>query len=555
MTRWSRSQLVTVAGIAAVSLVFGILAYHRRWLADDGLIYVRIVDQIRAGNGPVFNVLERVEGNTSALWPWLLAAVGGVTRMSSALAALVVGWLCAVGAVVVAMDACRRWQRARGVTCPLVPVAILVPLGVFAFWDYSTSGLESPLSLLWLAGAFWYLVALRGPDVRERTELVAAFVIGLGPLVRPDLGLPSAVFLVAGWLLLRPTRRRTLALLAAAAALPLAYEIFRAGYYGMLVPNPALTKSATQSAWSRGGFYLLDVVRVYRMWWLVPIGLALAAYYRRRLTGRDGILVAAPVVSGALLALYVVRVGGDFMHARMLLPSAFLVFMPAALLPLQRVTAIAAGLVALWAVITVVRLSDGRPRSRIGDERRGYTRLTQSEHPTDPEQFVRAVMDPALRDHVVREHQLMTENGQVLPKAPHVRGGVLIAGRLGTSGIAAGLGNHVVDTLGLVHPIGSRITMTEPEARPGHQKALPWSWIMAEFGDVPTESLAAMQLTAEDVRAARRALDCGEIAELRAAVREPLTAGRFWDNLVGSVRRTRLVIPANPRDAERRFCP
>jgi arabinofuranosyltransferase len=58
-----------------------------------------------------------------------------------------------------------------------------------------------------------------------------------------------------------------------------------------------------------------------------------------------------------------------------------------------------------------------------------------------------------------------------------------------------------------------------------------------------------------DVAAARRALGCGAIAELRASVREPLTLRRFWDNLVGSVARTRLVIPGDPHAAEARFCP
>jgi arabinofuranosyltransferase len=552
MPRWSRSQLVTGAALAAVTLVFGILAFERRWLADDGLIVVRIVRQILAGNGPVFNVLERVEGNTSALWPWLLAALSLVTRASVAAVTVVTGWLCAVGALALAMDAVRRWHRARGSTAPLVPLGALVPLGVFAFWDYATSGLESSLCLLWIAACWWLLVQLRGPATRRR-EVAAAIVLGLGPLVRPDFALISAVFLAAAWLLVRPTRRRTVALVLAAAALPLAYEVFRAGYYGMLVPNPALTKSAAASEWSRGAAYLLDFIRPYKMWRVVPVFVAVAVVYRRRLAGRDAILALAPVAAAAVLAVYVVRVGGDFMHGRMMLPVCFLALAPVMLVPLDRRTGVASVLVAVWAVLAAVHLADGKKHTRADDERLGYVHFTRDAHPTDPDVYVRAAFDTNRLAIALVTQQLFTEGGVMLPKHPDVPGAIIVAGRLGASGAAAPLNAHVVDTLGLVHPLGSRITVTEPHERPGHQKPLPWAWIVAEYVS-PSVTPSPFDTSPDDVAAARHAITCGELAELYAAVREPLTARRFWDNLVGAVRRTRLVIPANPRDAERALC-
>jgi arabinofuranosyltransferase len=85
----------------------------------------------------------------------------------------------------------------------------------------------------------------------------------------------------------------------------------------------------------------------------------------------------------------------------------------------------------------------------------------------------------------------------------------------------------------------------------GHEKPLPWSWVIADFA---APSAAPFGATAEQIAAARRALQCGELAELLASVREPMSAGRFWDNLTGSIARTRLVIPADPIEAERKFC-
>src|SRR5664280_1188143 len=138
---------VTVASIVGVALVFAALAWHRRWISDDGLIFVRVVRNILAGHGPVFNAFERTEANTSALWPWLLALFGGITRMNLSHVAVGLGLVFSVAGMVLAMDGARRWLGSRGA---LVPASILIPLALFPFWDYATSGLETGLTTLWL---------------------------------------------------------------------------------------------------------------------------------------------------------------------------------------------------------------------------------------------------------------------------------------------------------------------------------------------------------------------------------------------------------------------
>ena len=58
----------------------------------------------------------------------------------------------------------------------------------------------------------------------------------------------------------------------------------------------------------------------------------------------------------------------------------------------------------------------------------------------------------------------------------------------------------------------------------------------------------------DDIAAARRALRCGDLAELVDATEQPLDAGRAWSNLTGAIGRTRLVVPRDPHEAERAFC-
>ena len=56
--RWSGTAFW--AGVAVVVAIFFAGAWQRRWIADDGLIVLRTVRNLIAGNGPVFNAGERV---------------------------------------------------------------------------------------------------------------------------------------------------------------------------------------------------------------------------------------------------------------------------------------------------------------------------------------------------------------------------------------------------------------------------------------------------------------------------------------------------------------
>ena len=61
----SLSRHVFPTGIAVSVALFLYGAWERRWIADDGLIVLRTVRNLLAGNGPVFNAGERVETNTA----------------------------------------------------------------------------------------------------------------------------------------------------------------------------------------------------------------------------------------------------------------------------------------------------------------------------------------------------------------------------------------------------------------------------------------------------------------------------------------------------------
>ncbi|MGP3975581.1 hypothetical protein ACTWQF_16535 [Streptomyces sp. 8N114] len=578
--RWNA---LAVAACGATVLVLG---YRHRWTNDDALIYTRAVRQILAGNGPVYNVGERVETSTGTLWQWLLAAGSTLPGVDDPLRlAVALGLLLTVAGFLLALDGTRRMIRLRRPAGALLPAGVLVLLPLTATWDYATSGLETGLSFGYLGGCWWLLVRARaatGPGAAPgrapasgRALPATAFALGLGPLVRPDLALVSAVFLAALWLIVRPGLRATLGWAGAALALPLAYEIFRAGYYGVLVPLPAIAKEASRTQWEYGWGYLLNTFDPYVLW--VPLGLlaafggcaalARARYARSRPSGRvrtaNAALVGAPVVAGLLSAFFIVRIGGDFMHGRMVLPALFLVLLPSFLLPFGRAAAAVVSAVGVWSLVCLLAL---RPPYESPDDRRiifdshtvyqealGATHpVSQHAHTTAPRDFAE-VARRAVRDG---KHMLVLRLSDstfpLVPLAPRVKAPVGGAeARLGLAGAVLPLDGLAVDLLGLGNPLGAH---TEPvdHTKAGHEKPLDRAWIVAELTEPGTPVPDGVD--PRHVRAARHALTCGPLPDLLASTRAPLTPSRFLANLHGAWARTHLRIPANPVEAERRLC-
>jgi len=113
----------------------------------------------------------------------------------------------AVAAFAVAGKATRVLHR--GEDGFVVPVGLMLVAAVAVVWDFSTSGLEMGLVWLWLAGAWYVLVSVaRTQEIGTRTRLWFGVVLGLAPLVRPDLTLMLVFMLGAWFVLVRPRRHR-----------------------------------------------------------------------------------------------------------------------------------------------------------------------------------------------------------------------------------------------------------------------------------------------------------------------------------------------------------
>ena len=580
--------------VAVVSTLWFWGIWQRRWIADDGLIVLRTVRNLLAGNGPVFNAGERVESNTSTAWTYLVylgSVVGGPLRLEYV--ALTLSLIFSVAGVAMMMlGAARLWAPAlTGRPALFLPVGALVYIALPPARDFATSGLENGLVTAWLGLLWWMLVCWSQQPPRGRPWFCTAlaFVAGLSVLVRPELALIGGLALLMmvaaapGW------RRRAL-IFAAGGLLPVVYQIFRMGYYGLLVPQTALAKDASGSKWEQGLVYLTNFTGPYALWVPAALVIVLAIVVSRPRLRWPSRVQSPPAVvvfillSGTIQAAYWIRQGGDFMHGRVLLAPLFCLLAPVAVLPVTNCrglrpgrragVAVAALWLALagWALWAANSTGMGADATRVSysgivDERRFYSQATGHAHPLTAADYLdyprmRAVL-VALNN--TPDGALLLPSGNydvwdVVPALPppppppgvpadtwrrqHAEHTVFFT-NLGMVGMNVGLDTRVIDQIGLANPLAAHTARLD-DGRIGHDKNLFPDWAVADGPWLKERPWVPAYLDEGWIRQAQAALTCPETAEMLAAIRDPMTRPRFIGNLNRAWKLTRYRIDRVP---------
>lgn len=549
--------------IGAPVLLLAQRAWDWRWMSDDGFIHLRVVRQLVSGNGMGFNAGERVEASTSPLWVLLLGAADLLTPVRLEWLAVLGGIALTLAGVVLAALASRRLVGAAGRDEMVFPVGLAVVVAIPAMWTYASSGLEGGLVTAWLGAAIYAMARWCSGDAG--LPAATALFLGLGPLIRPDLAIFAGILLVVAVIATWHTSTWTdrLRVVALVAAIPLVYQVFRMGYYGVLVPNTAIAKEASRSWWSSGWDYLRLTADPYWLW-IPAVVLALGAYLPLVRTLRhDGrrreLLVASAFAVGGVVHLgYVLRVGGDFMPSRLLLPGIFAICAPVAVLPVRRRFA-AAALVLPWAVVCFVWLRE------YSDTHQLFRRHVEVE---DFDEFGGRLIGRGWFDGeglYYRSTELPAEPSGGMEAAVAEYG-------IGLPSYALGPDVYVIDMLGLADPVTAHFELERRGLIPGHEKPQPLPWMVARFADPSADldeedipeieqniGIVALDQSpqgtfADRVTAARLALRCRRLEELQASYTEDLTPGRIVENLVESVSNTRLRYPAEPAEAQAELC-
>ena len=569
--RWLQAVVLAVP----VALLAGAAWAHRSMFVD-GFIYLHVVQNILAGHGPVFNAGQRVEAFTSPAWTFLLAVVGFLTPFSLNWIAVVLGILLTLAGTSMAILSSARLTHRAAPRTFLLPLGAVVFLAVPAVWSLASMGLETGLTFFWLGGCFALLVRW-GRTGHERMPRLGLAALGLGCLIRPELGLDSMVF-VGGLLWVQRSRQRwgeRIRIVAWAAALPILYEIFRMGYYGALVANTATAKEASMPRVGRGILYFADFVGPY--WLFLPaLGLLVGAYYplatalrRSQSDGRSLMALLALPVAGALNAGYIIVMGGDYVHARLLIAPFFAVCVPVATVPLARRYVVSL-LVLPWALVCAFsfRSADNSHWSPATFAVvNGHGNVAPPHHLNGPNP-----LHPAPGVYADFGTPGKLQRLDVAP-APGIGSTTIATSWVGVEPYELGTGVQFLDLLGLADPLTAHLQLVQRGAVSGHEKPLPTPWIAAlltasgtsttPFDAIQQErpvwftalipTVSGRQLEIETAWA-RAALQCPAIHDIEFSPESRLTVESFFSNIVHSFSRTTLRIPPDPETAYHQFC-
>ena len=282
-------------------MLYAVVLARTAWLCDDAYITFRTVDNFINGFGLRWNIAERVQSYTHPLWMLLLSLCSFFTR-ELYLTPILLSMVVSFSAVAILA------RRAGG-------AAISAALGVFilvlskAFVDYSTSGLENPLTYLILV--FFFISFVKGSyDGRHLFRLSALACLGV--LNRMDTGLFFAPVLIYG--LLRYKRIKGVGIVLAGFAPFFLWEIFSLIYYGYLVPNTAFAKMSTGI--SRGEYLAQGVSYFKNSVANDPLTLVVIAYSLVMVCIKRAWRYCLPMAGVVLYLVYIVWIGGDFMSGR-----------------------------------------------------------------------------------------------------------------------------------------------------------------------------------------------------------------------------------------------
>lgn len=287
-----------------VFLALAWMVLSHAWFSDDAYFSFRSIDNFVNGYGLTWNVQERVQAYTHPLWVLLLSAFYFITReiylttifVSLALT-IVLAWL------VVKRIAATQWQGLAAV--------LLLGLST-AFIDYSTSGLENPLSHLLLV--VFLLLWLRG-DKKPNQLFWLALIAALAAVNRLDTLLFYLPALIYEWWQ-RKDKWRTTGQIALGFAPLIAWEIFSIIYYGFPFPNTYYAKAQNyvllgQEIWA-GLNYFLFTLKFDPLTWVVILAAVGSVLWLRERRG------LAMVIGILLYLAYILQIGGDFMGGRFL---------------------------------------------------------------------------------------------------------------------------------------------------------------------------------------------------------------------------------------------
>lgn len=288
--------------VISLSVLFYVLLVNA-WICDDAYITLRTADNFVNGYGLTWNVTERVQAYTHPLWMLLLSFFYFFTR-NAFLTPIILS---------IALSFVAMYILIKYIANDKLTVMLLFFLMIYSksFIDYTTSGLENPLSYILLITCYYLFFSV---DSKKRL-LLMSLLSSMAILNRFDLALlfiPPLIYVIFN------TKHKKIIHLVY-GFLPLAgWFLFSLIYYGFLLPNTAYAKlnaGIPQSDYFEKGFqYFINSLQNDPLT-LMVILLAFVISIYNILKVKDFKYIA-PASSIILYNIYILYIGGDFMSGR-----------------------------------------------------------------------------------------------------------------------------------------------------------------------------------------------------------------------------------------------
>ncbi|MCX6778666.1 MAG: hypothetical protein NTU97_00335 [Candidatus Magasanikbacteria bacterium] len=316
---WERNFKI-ILGLTIVGLAF--LAFFHRFFQDDAYISLRYADNLVRGWGLVWKKGERVEGYTNFLWTLLLSI-----PLYFKINPIHFSW--GLGIIFFILNLFFTFKLSLLVLkFRWVSYLTVLFLGLnFTFSSYATGGLETSLqSFLFTLCSYLFLRMFVSRNWSFSDLLTLSFFSALAVLTRLDsLILVAVLFLISIVSLIKKSDESKKIFKLSCLLLPflllvgfwLAWKVF---YYGDILPNTFYAKVSLTTSWVRGLFYLYAFSVYY---WLLIFPF-LAILFIKKIRKDSNLLVILSIVF--LWLLYIIKVGGDFMEFRFLVPILPLIF-------------------------------------------------------------------------------------------------------------------------------------------------------------------------------------------------------------------------------------
>lgn len=286
-------------------IVFALFVFAGAWNCDDAFHGFVMSRNFANGNGFVYNIGERVNASTCALFDLILGCLY-----------VIFGHMEVLSFVVCAIFSISAFALLLFKICEskYMPVVVLITCDAsYTFMSYTTSGLEN--SLLFLLEILFLIQVLKKDYFYIKDLTFVALTCSAILLTRLDVGL--LVFLPTAYIFLFKKKCTWFQMILAGfiGLLPFfLWEIFSAFYYGAFFPNTYYAKVTTNLPIAA---YLYNGFRYYLVSWLFDLlPLTLIVFITTKLLFSKNVKYITLGVGVIIKMIYIAYVGGDFMVGR-----------------------------------------------------------------------------------------------------------------------------------------------------------------------------------------------------------------------------------------------